>query len=179
MVYDAKVSGTLLNPGLILLADGAGDIELELHNLDVQASAVLEASSADYVVDLGNAPFSYKFVDNSIEWIAFNKGGTRAPTSQRYTPNQSRTALGDDQRRIGSDVTIPGIEVVAVPDEGMLGLELLNPMSLSARDDRQLHRGGNRTGHRQRRRLHEPAGRQVHDQRRRRHELPSQQTAGR
>ena len=132
MVYDAKDAfGTLLNPGLILLADGGGDVELELHNLDVQASAVLEASSAEYVVDLGNAPFSYKFVDNSIQWIAFNKGDTRAPTSQRYPPNAQRTAR--PLNAAAGDVSIAGVQVAAVPDEGMLGLELLNPMSLSLR----------------------------------------------
>ena len=131
MVYDAKDDDKkLLNPGLILLADGAGDVELELDDLDVQASAVLEPSSAKYVVDLGNGPFSYKFVDNSIKWIAYNRSGTRAQTTERVAANRASTMLGDDT---SGDITIPGIEVVAVPDEGMLGLELLNPMSLSAR----------------------------------------------
>ena len=130
LVYDAETdSGTLLNPPLILLADGAGDVELELEDLDVKASAVIEASSADYVMDLGNAPFSYKFVNNSIRWIAYNKGGTRAQTTERVAPNRAGTALSPGT----GDVTVPGIEVVAVPDEGMLGLDLLNPMSLSAR----------------------------------------------
>ena len=138
LVYDATVSGRLVNPPMILLADGAGDVEIELNDLDVKASAVLEAGSADYVVDLGNAPFSYKFVNNSIEWVAYNKGGTRLPTtSTSYTPNQSLTELGtvseDGIVVAAGHVTIPGIEVVAVPDEGTLGLDLINPMRLSAR----------------------------------------------
>ena len=124
LVYDAEsASGSLLNPPLIILADGAGTVELELDDLDVKASAVVEASSAEYLMDLGNAPFSYKFVNNSITWIPFNKAGTRDRNPLLGT-NRLRPELG-----IG-DLSIAGVTVQATPDPDMLGLDLLNPMSL-------------------------------------------------
>ena len=110
-------AGELARPLAVLLSEGGGDYEVELDDYDVIASVDVEPGSAEYVVDLGKAPFSYKFTTAGLSWTAFNRGGTR------QSPQHSATSELDAG---AGDAAISGIEVQAVPADDMLGSDLVD-----------------------------------------------------
>ena len=112
------------NPTVVLLADGAGDYEIELDDYDVIASVLVEPTSSEFVLDMGNTAFSYKYTNAQLRWIPFNRGGTRLPASL-VGPTHPINAQRAPNANAG-DVAISGIDVKAIPTEGILGSELVH-----------------------------------------------------